>query len=232
MELLGIVIIIIGFALKLDTIAVVVSAGIATGLVAHMNIVEILNTLGEAFVANRVTCLFMITIPVIGLSERYGLKAKAVMLIKKASSLSAGKLLSGYTLIREVTIGMGVTLGGHPQFVRPLVSPMAEGAAVAKYGEKVEEKDIEKIKAYSAASDNIGNFFAQNVFMANAGVLLIASTLEGLGMPVDTMQVAKVAIPVAVIAFVLWLVQNMLLDKKLTQKYSSKEKAEVRGEEQ
>jgi len=154
------------------------------------------------------------------------------MLIKKASSLSAGKLLSGYTLIREVTIGMGVTLGGHPQFVRPLVSPMAEGAAIAKYGEKVEEKDIEKIKAYSAASDNIGNFFAQNVFMANAGVLLIASTLEGLGMPVDTMQVAKVAIPVAVIAFVLWLVQNMLLDKKLTQKYSSKEKAEVRGEEQ
>ena len=231
MELLGIVIIIIGFALKLDTIAVVVSAGIATGLVAHMNIVEILNTLGEAFVANRVTCLFMITIPVIGLSERYGLKAKAVMLIKKASSLSAGKLLSGYTLLREVTIGMGVTLGGHPQFVRPLVSPMAEGAAVAKYGEKVEEKDIEKIKAYSAASDNIGNFFAQNVFMANSGVLLIASTLEGLGMPVDTMQIAKVAIPVAVIAFVIWLIQNMLLDKKLTKKYGSKENAEVRGEQ-
>ena len=231
MELLGIAIIIIGFALKLDTIAVVVSAGIATGLVAKMNIVEILNTLGEAFVANRVTCLFMITIPVIGLSERYGLRAKAVMLIKKASSLSAGKLLSGYTLLREVTIGMGVTLGGHPQFVRPLVSPMAEGAAVAKYGEKVEEKDIEKIKAYSAASDNIGNFFAQNVFMANSGVLLIASTLEGLGMPVDTMQIAKVAIPVAVIAFVIWLIQNMLLDKKLTKKYGSKENAEVRGEQ-
>jgi len=173
----------------------------------------------------------MITIPVIGLSERYGLKAKAVMLIKKASSLSAGKLLSGYTLLREVTIGMGVTLGGHPQFVRPLVSPMAEGAAVAKYGEKVEEKDIEKIKAYSAASDNIGNFFAQNVFMANSGVLLIASTLEGLGMPVDTMQIAKVAIPVAVIAFVIWLIQNMLLDKKLTKKYGSKENAEVRGEQ-
>ena len=231
MELLGIAIIIIGFALKLDTIAVVVSAGIATGLVAKMNIVEILNTLGEAFVANRVTCLFMITIPVIGLSERYGLRAKAVMLIKKASSLSAGKLLSGYTLLREVTIGMGVTLGGHPQFVRPLVSPMAEGAVVAKYGEKVEEKDIEKIKAYSAASDNIGNFFAQNVFMANSGVLLIASTLEGLGMPVDTMQIAKVAIPVAVIAFVIWLIQNMLLDKKLTKKYGSKENAEVRGEQ-
>ena len=222
MELIGIVIIILGFALKLDTIAVVVAAGISTGLVANMNIGEILNTLGEAFVANRVTCLFMITIPVIGLSERYGLKAKAVMLIKKASSLSAGKLLSGYTFIREVTIGMGVTLGGHPQFVRPLVSPMAEGAAIAKYGNQVDEKDVEKIKAYSAASDNIGNFFAQNVFIANSGVLLIASTLEGLGMKVDTLQVAKVAIPVAVIAFIFWTAQNLLLDKKLKQKYSSK----------
>ena len=222
MELLGIIIIILGFALKLDTIAVVVVAGISTGLVAKMNIVEILNTLGEAFVTNRVTCLFMITIPVIGLSERYGLKAKAVMLIKKASSLSAGKLLSGYTLIREVTIGMGVTLGGHPQFVRPLVSPMAEGAAIAKYGDKVDEEDLEKIKAYSAASDNIGNFFAQNVFIANAGVLLIASTLEGLGMQVDTLQISKVAIPVAIISFIFWTAQNLLLDKKLNQKYSIK----------
>ena len=221
MELIGIIIIILGFALKLDTIAVVVVAGISTGLVANMNIVEILNTLGEAFVSNRVTCLFMITIPVIGLSERYGLKAKAVMLIKKASSLSAGKLLSGYTFIREVTIGMGVTLGGHPQFVRPLVSPMAEGAVIAKYGNKVDEKDMEKIKSYSAASNNIGNFFAQNVFIANAGVLLIASTLEGLGMKVDTLQVSKVAIPVAVIAFIFWTVQNLLLDKKLKQKYSN-----------
>lgn len=231
MELIGILIIIVGFALRLDTIAVVVVAGISTGLVAKMNLVEILDTLGSAFVSNRVTCLFLITLPVIGLCERYGLKAKAVMLIKKATNLSVGKLLSGYTLIRKVTIGMGVTLGGHPQFVRPLVSPMAEGAAIAKYGEKIEEKDMEKIRAYAAASDNIGNFFAQNIFMANAGVLLIASTLEGLGMPVDTLQISKVAIPVAIVSFVLWVIQNMLFDKRLKQKYVTKENEKIRGEQ-
>ena len=164
MELIGILIIILGFALKLDTIAVVVSAGVVTGLVAHMDIVQILSTLGEAFVTNRTTCLFMLTLPVIGLCERYGLKAKAIMLIKKAKNVSTGILLSGYTLVREATIAMGVTLGGHPQFVRPLVSPMAEGAAIAKYSE-LDEKDLDKIKAYSAASDNIGNFCAQNIFM-------------------------------------------------------------------
>ena len=207
MELIGILIIIIGFALKLDTIAVVVSAGIATGLVANMSITEILSTLGEAFITNRTTCLFMLTIPIIGLCERYGLKTKAIMLIKKASNLS--------------TIAMGVTLGGHPQFVRPLVSPMAEGAAIAKYGE-LDEEDLDKIRAYSAASDNIGNFYGQNIFMANAGILLIASTLEGLGMNVDTLQLAKVAIPVGVLAIILWVCQNLLLDRKLKKKYMSR----------
>ena len=221
MELIGIVLIIVGFALKLDTIAVVVGAGIATGLVAHMNIVEILNTLGEAFITNRSTCLFMLTVPIIGLCERYGLKAKAIMLIKKAKNVSTGILLSGYTLVREATIAMGVTLGGHPQFVRPLVSPMAEGAAIAKYSE-LDEKDLDKIKAHSALADNIGNFFGQNLFMANSGILLIVGTLDSLGMTVDPMALTKAAIPVAIIAFVLCVGKNILLDRQLSRKYNSK----------
>ena len=147
------------------------------------------------------------------------------MLIKKASNLSTGILLSGYTLVREATIAMGVTLGGHPQFVRPLVSPMAEGAAIAKYGE-LDQEDLDKIRAYSAASDNIGNFYAQNVFMANAGILLIASTLEGLGIKVDALELSKVAIIVAVIAFVLWIAQNIMLDRKLKKKYEARKNKE------
>ena len=222
MALIGILIIIVGFALKLDTIAVVVSAGVVTGLVADMSISEILSTLGTAFINNRTTCLFMLTIPVIGLCERYGLKAKAIDLIKKAKGLSTGLLLSGYTFIRETTIAMGVTLGGHPQFVRPLINPMAEGAAIAKYGD-LDEKDVDQIKAYSAASDNIGNLFAQNVFMANSGVLLIAGTLESLGYNVDTLAIAKASIPVALIAFVLCLLQNYILDRRLKQKYNKKQ---------
>lgn len=71
--LIGILIIIIGFALNFNTIAVVISAGIATGLVADMSIFEILNTLGETFIAKREMCLYLLTLPVIGLCERYGL---------------------------------------------------------------------------------------------------------------------------------------------------------------
>ena len=106
--LIGILIIIIGFALNLNTIAVVISAGIATGLVADMSIFEILNTLGETFIAKREMCLYLLILPVIGLCERYGLKEKAIMLIKKTKGLSTGKLLTGYLFIREVSSAVSV----------------------------------------------------------------------------------------------------------------------------
>ncbi len=221
MALIGILIIIIGFVLKLDTIAVVVGAGVVTGLVSGMSISEILSTLGDAFVANRTTCLFMLTIPVIGLCERYGLKAKAIDLIKKANGLSTGSLLSGYTFLREATIALGVTLGGHPQFVRPLIEPMAEGAAVVKYGE-LEEKDLDKIKAHSAAADNIGNFFGQNLFMANPGVLLIVSTLATAGIEADPLAIAKASIPIAIFSLLLAVGNNYMLDKRLKDTYNLK----------
>ena len=38
-----------------------------------MSIFEILNTLGETFIAKREMCLYLLTLPVIGLCERYGL---------------------------------------------------------------------------------------------------------------------------------------------------------------
>ena len=101
------------------------------------------------------------------------------------------------------------------------LSPMAESAATVKYG-KLEEKDLDKIKAHSALADNIGNFFGQNLFMANSGILLIVGTLDSLGMTVDPMALTKAAIPVAIIAFVLCVGKNILLDRQLSRKYNSK----------
>ena len=94
---------------------------------------------------------------------------------------------------------------------------MAESAATVKYG-KLEEKDLDKIKAHSALADNIGNFFGQNLFMANSGILLIVGTLDS----VDPMALTKAAIPVAIIAFVLCVGKNILLDRQLSRKYNSK----------
>ena len=56
-KLIGVLIVVIGFILKLDTLAVVVVAGLATGLVAGMSPMDILNTLGTAFITNRTATL-------------------------------------------------------------------------------------------------------------------------------------------------------------------------------
>ncbi len=220
-KLIGIVIVIIGFALKFDTIAVVLSAGVVTGLVAKLNIIEILDILGKTFVSQRHMSLFILTLPVIGICERYGLKDRAVTLIKNAKSLTAGKMLTLYLFIRELAAAFSVRLGGHAQFIRPLINPMAQGAAISKYGE-LDESTVDKIKGAAAAMENYGNFYGQNVFLASSGVLLIAGTLEELGYAVNTLDVAKASIPIAVISFLFVVVQNHLLDKSIARKASHK----------
>ncbi len=220
-KLIGIVIVIIGFALKFDTIAVVLSAGVVTGLVAKLNIIEILDILGKTFVSQRHMSLFILTLPVIGICERYGLKDRAVTLIKNAKSLTAGKMLTLYLFIRELAAAFSVRLGGHAQFIRPLINPMAQGAAISKHGE-LDEITVDKIKGAAAAMENYGNFYGQNVFLASSGVLLIAGTLEELGYAVNTLDVAKASIPIAVISFLFVVVQNHLLDKSIARKASKK----------
>ena len=71
--LIGIVIIVVGFSLKLDVLAVVLTAGIATGIAAKMNFFEILGIIGKSFVDNRLMSIFLISLPVIAVLERYGL---------------------------------------------------------------------------------------------------------------------------------------------------------------
>lgn len=221
MELIGIVIVIVGFLLKFDTIAVVLTAGVVTGLVAEMGIIDILNTIGTTFVKQRHMALFLLILPIVGLSERYGLKERAIELIKSMKNLSTGKVLSFYLVLRQIAIAMGLRLGGHPEFVRPLIQPMASGAATSTYGELDEEVE-EKIKAASAATDNYGNFFAQNLFLANSGVLLIVGTLEELGFAVDAVEVAQVAIPIAIIALILGVMQNLHLDYSIKRMLGKK----------
>ena len=73
-KLIGIVIIVVGFALKLDVLAVVIVSGIVTGLVSGIDFIEVLRILGESFVNNRLMSIFLIIFPAIAIIERYGLK--------------------------------------------------------------------------------------------------------------------------------------------------------------
>ncbi len=61
-EIIGILIVIIGFVLKLDSILIIMIAAIVTALVAGMDPVTFLETLGSSFVANRSMCVFVMVI--------------------------------------------------------------------------------------------------------------------------------------------------------------------------
>lgn len=83
LSLIGVVIVIIGFALKLDSILIVVVALIATALVSGLGFTAMLETLGTSFVANRGMAIFIIIMLATGTLERNGLKESAARLIKK-----------------------------------------------------------------------------------------------------------------------------------------------------
>ena len=221
LKLIGVLIVVVGFILKFDTIAVVVVAGIVTGLVAGMTPEAILTVLGNSFVSQRLATLFVLTLPVIGICERYGLKDKAVDLIRKFKMATSGGIISIWLAIRSLSAAFSVRLGGHPQFIRPLIEPMANAASVAKYG-KLQEPTVDKIKGYCAASENIGNFMAQNCFMGASGTLLIVSTLVEQGQDVNALQIALMSIPIAVLAVVVGAAHNWLFDRTLDLVYSNK----------
>lgn len=229
LKLIGILIVILGFVLKFDTIAVVVVAGIVTGFVAGMSPEQILTVLGNSFISQRLATLFVLTLPVIGICERYGLKDKAVDLIRKFSMATSGGIISLWLAIRSLAAAFSVRLGGHPQFIRPLIEPMANAASVARYGQ-LQEPTLDKIKGYAAASENVGNFMAQNCFMGASGTLLIVSTLTEQGQPVNALQIAMMSIPIAVLAVLVGIAHNWLFDRSLDLVYGYKREKSKGGE--
>lgn len=90
------------FLLKIDTIAVILIAAVVTGLVSGLDLYAILDTLGKAFVDNRLVTLFILTLPMVGLIERFGLKKQASNMIGKVKQVTSGRLLTIYLIIRNL----------------------------------------------------------------------------------------------------------------------------------
>ena len=216
LTLIGIVIIVAGFALKLDVLATVIISGIVTGLISGMSFVEILEILGSSFVSNRLMSIFLIIFPVIAIIERYGLKERAAYLIGKIKNASAGKVLAIYSVVRTIASALNIRIGGVLQFVRPLVLPMAQAAGEQVKGEKFDNDEEEKIKGLSAAVENYGNFFAQNCFPAASGVVLMQGTMATAGFTEVTLgTIAASSIYIAIISVVLTFIQVFLFDRKI-----------------
>src|SRR5215218_9425854 len=216
--LLGIVLVVLGFALKLNPMLVVTGSAIVTGLLGGMDLHEVISTFGKAFNDNRIIAIVWIVLPVIGLLERYGLQQRAATLIRGFQNATTGRLLILYLIYRQITAAIGLhSTAGHPQTVRPLVAPMALAAAEKQHGE-LDEATAEKVKAYSAATDNVGLFFGEDIFFAIGSIVLIQATLATYGYELTPLQLALWAIPSAVAAFLIHGLRLLLLDRRLKRR--------------
>ena len=195
LTLLGVAVIVVGFALRFNPLLVVVAAALTAGKASGQGPLEVLAA--------------------IGVLERCGLQEQARMTIQRLKGASAGKLLLTYLLLRQATSALGLThVAGHAQTVRPLVAPMAEAAAEGVG--PVDDDARERIKAMSAATDNVGLFFGEDIFMAIGSILLIVGFLDQSGITVEPLHLSVWAIPTAIAAFIVHGARLLLFDRKLT----------------
>lgn len=213
--LAGIALVVFGFALKFNPLLVVATAAIVTGLLGGMDPLAVLALLGKGFNDNRYVTVIWIILPVVGLLERFGLQEQARTLIASIRGATTGRLLIVYLALRQILSALGLTtVAGHPQTVRPLVAPMAVAAAERQHG-KLDEQEVERVKAMAAATDNVGLFFGEDIFLAIASILLIQGALAGFGIQLTPFQLSVWAIPTAICAFFIHGTRLLALDRRL-----------------
>jgi len=216
--LIGILLVVAGFALKMNPMLVVTGSAIVTGLIAGMDPVEVISTFGKAFNDNRIIAIVWIVLPVIGLLERFGLQQRAATLIRSLRNATTGRLLILYLIYRQITAAIGLhSTAGQAQTVRPLVAPMALAAAEKQHG-SLSEDEAEKVKAYAAATDNVGLFFGEDIFFAIGSIVLIQQILSTYGYNLAPLELALWAIPSAIAAFLIHSTRLLHFDRKLRRR--------------
>lgn len=213
-KLLGIVIVVVGFALKWDSILTIMLAAVVTAIIAGMDPVVFLQTLGKGFVSNRNMLISVVIFLLTGTLERNGLKSAARALMGRIKRASAGLILGAYGVFRVIFAAFNVGFGGVAGFVKPVVMPMAE-AADETGGHRMSESHREALKGMAAGMENVAWFFGQVLFVGTSGMLLVKSTMADLGYAVELPRLAAIQIPVAIVAVAVTTVYYLILDKRL-----------------
>ena len=215
LALLGVATVVLGFAVGLNPLLVVTVAAFVTGLFAGLTPFEVLDAFGKAFNDNRFISVAYLVLPVIGVAERAGLQERARMLIARFRSISLVRLLVGYLAFRQLTSALGLTsIAGQAQSIRPLVAPMAEGAAEARLG-PLSAATRHAVRALAAATDNIGLFFGEDIFIAIGSILMMVGFLAASGITLDPIHLSLWAIPTALAAFAIHAARLVLFDRAL-----------------
>jgi uncharacterized membrane protein len=215
LTLIGVAVVVIGFVLRINPLLVVTVAGLATGMASGLGPLAVVAAFGKAFITSRYVAIVWLVLPVIGLLEHAGLKERARAVVAGFRAATTSRVLLIYFVVRQITAALGLTsLGGHAQMVRPLIAPMAEGAAENKYGELPKKVRL-WIRANAAAVDNVALFFGEDIFIAIGSILLIKGFLDQNGIHVEPAQLAIWAIPTAISAMIIHCTRLLLMERRL-----------------
>jgi uncharacterized membrane protein len=221
-KLLGLFLIGVGFAFRLNPLLVVVVGGITTGMLAGFSFNEVVAMIGRFFTDNRGLLLPMVLmVPVVGVLEKHGLQERVAALIRRSKAATAGRVAWIYQVLRGLTSMLGLSIGNHAAMVRPLIAPMAEGAAQARDGQP-NDQAREDIRAHAAAAENVGNFFSDDILVAVGALLLIKAFFENAGVEVALGDLKRWSLPTAlwVVAVGWWRYRR--LDTRLKKAAESK----------
>ena len=215
--LAGIAVMVLGFLLRFNPVLVVAVAAAVTGLAAGQSPLAVLAAIGKAFNGVRYVSIIWIVLPVIGLLERHGLQQRARAFVAGFAGATAGRLLIAYLLFRQITAAIGLnSIAGPAHTVRPLVAPMAEALAERQAG-SLDEAERERVKALAAATDNVGLFFGEDIFLAIGSILLMKGLLEQFGIILQPFSLSMWAVPSAIAAFLIHGARLLWLDRRLAR---------------
>ncbi|HEX8754996.1 MAG TPA: DUF969 domain-containing protein [Steroidobacteraceae bacterium] len=221
--LLGIIVLVIGFAAGINPLIAIVAAAVTTGVAAGLSPLHLIAALGKAYDDSRYVSIIWLVLPVIGLLEREGLQERARLLIARVRAATVGRLLIAYLVLRQVTSALGLTsLCGQAQTVRPLIAPMAEAAAEVRMG-PISSRVRYLIRAYAASADNVGAFFGEDIFIAISSILLIKAFLQQSGFDIAPLRLSLWAIPTALTAFAIHGFRLWRLDERLKRLAAEKQ---------
>lgn len=224
--LAGVGVVVAGFLIRLNPLLVIIAAALVTGIAGGLGPVEIISAFGKAFNDSRYVSIVWLVLPVIGLLEREGLQERARKLIARVQAATVGRLLLAYLALRQITAALGLmSFGGHAQMVRPLIAPMAEGAAETRLG-AISEDTRHLIRAHAAGADNVGAFFGEDIFIAVGSILLIKGFLQQSGFNIEPLHLSLWAIPTAILAFLIHGARLLLLDRKLKRLHEAEQARE------
>ena len=202
--LLGVAVIVLGFVLRFNAVLVVVAGGVTSGLLAGYAIPGLLALVGDSFVSNRSLLLIVLTLPAVGVLERCGLREHARHWIERMRNMNFTRLLVAYLGLRQMLSMLGMNnVAGPPQTVRPMLAPMSEAAFERDKGGPAAPEELRIVRALAAASDNVGLFFGEDVFVALGGVLLIQGFYASHGIELQPLAIALWALPTAIAAFII-----------------------------